>query len=622
MKSLYDTNFSEEMIFLFPWKAYDISEQLQELTTKLSSSTQVCLMALPFSYIQPLSQQIELPNLFLGADDMLSEETGSFTENLAGPMLKKAGASFVMIGSAASRRLFSDDDEDINHKLLKAHHSHLVPLLCIGETIAQKQEGKSTEVVARQLEIGLRGLTPEQIAHTVIVVEMPWLAKSIEPMTEEKLSELYDMYEQQIKQCVGDELFQKMRVLYAFNDEIEEKANLIRPNAKQGFYAPQCKLLLSMLDSIASSPHLQELTARRTVQHVAPEQALPFEKQEPLSFEAETGKIKTAPTQEEIEEEEEEEERVETKAATTAHVEQRILPSEALSATQEQASETTALASASAAQIESGVAPSSPEQAVEKGAGTSLTSGLTPETLKAAEASPATEAPPSALPPKTPTTEELIAAMAAEFADDDIEEALETVALPAAEEPAIAGPETLSMQVLDTKISQMAQCNKVLEDCYEHLKLEAENFFTLRKEFPPLLAALGDELNKIDPQLQAIINSGNFEYFIENPDKANEAKAVILNLQKTNIMIQEATVIPKHIDHFTEKGRQLREQLSENWAFFVQHRKEIEQLFPNFAMPALPSQLAVTEPTFDLSLPTLPIGQSSLAHKNFGLVKL
>lgn len=625
MKSLYDANYSEEMFFLFPWKAYDISEQLQELTARLSASTQVCLMALPFSYIQPLSQQIELPNLYLGADDMLSEEQGSFTENLAAPMLKKAGASFVMIGSAASRRLFGDNDESINHKLLKAHDAHLTPLLCIGETIAQKQEDQGAEVVAKQLEIGLRGLTPEQIAHTIIVVEMPWLAKSDEPMTEERLAELYNAYDQLIKNCVGDELFQKMHILYAFNDEIEDKANLVRDNAKQGFYAPQCKLLLSMLDSIASSPHMAAITARRPVKHVVPEQVLPFEKQEPLSFEAETGKIKTIETEEEAaqkEQKEKEVEKEEAKAATAMQEAGEGLPLETVSSTQESASESTSLQPSAAQAATTAAESSSTEQTAETEAGALGAPAMASE-VSAAATSEATSAPPSVIPTKTTTrAEELIPAMDAELAEEKLEEALQMSALSTAEEFAIAEPEALSIEALNTKVAQMSQCNKVLEECYDHIKLEAERLFALRKEFPPLMVALSEELNKIDPQLQAYINSGNFEYFLQNPDKAQEAKAALLCMDKSNTMIQEVAAIPKHIDHFTEKGRQLREQLSNDWTFFVTHRKEIEQILPDFTLPALPSQLAAPEPNIDLSLPVLPLGQSPLAKKHVGLVNL
>ncbi len=110
----------------------------------------------------------------LGAQNMYQEEKGAFTGEISGPMLKDAGCRYVILGHSERRSIFGESDELIGQKVRAAFGYGLTPILCIGETLDEREAGKTNEVNRRQLLAAAEGLTPEQAASLVIAYEPVW----------------------------------------------------------------------------------------------------------------------------------------------------------------------------------------------------------------------------------------------------------------------------------------------------------------------------------------------------------------------------------------------------------------------------------------------------------------
>ena len=144
------------------WKMYKTGVEAQEflshLKGKLTPSVKV-FIAPPFTALPVMTAS----DVVLGAQNMHEADDGAFTGEISARMLKDAGAKFVILGHSERRRLFHETDAIIHQKLKKAFSAHLLPILCIGETLEDRESGKTFEVLSHQLKTALEGLTPAEL---------------------------------------------------------------------------------------------------------------------------------------------------------------------------------------------------------------------------------------------------------------------------------------------------------------------------------------------------------------------------------------------------------------------------------------------------------------------------
>jgi triosephosphate isomerase len=114
------------------------------------------------------------PDLIFGVQNIYWEDKGAFTGEVSAPLARAAGARVVLVGHSERRHLFGETDEDTARKCEAAVRAGLTPLLCVGETLEQREAGATVQVVVRQLEAGTRRLTPDQIAASLIAYEPVW----------------------------------------------------------------------------------------------------------------------------------------------------------------------------------------------------------------------------------------------------------------------------------------------------------------------------------------------------------------------------------------------------------------------------------------------------------------
>ena len=113
-------------------------------------------------------------NIKIGAQNMHFEEKGAYTGEVSAQMLKSIGVEYVIIGHSERRQYFNETDETVNKKIKAAYANGLKPIVCVGETLEQREAGKAVEVITKQTELALEGLDDEQVASTIIAYEPIW----------------------------------------------------------------------------------------------------------------------------------------------------------------------------------------------------------------------------------------------------------------------------------------------------------------------------------------------------------------------------------------------------------------------------------------------------------------
>jgi triosephosphate isomerase len=160
------------------WKMHKTRSEARELAESLKTQLAECrnklMVAPPFTALETVSKVIEGTNILLGAQNMAAEEAGAHTGEISVLMLKDLGVSVVILGHSERRHTYGESDELINKKVKLALGHGLKVVLCVGETLEERENGKVEEVVGTQLEKGLAEVTVQEMASITIAYEPVW----------------------------------------------------------------------------------------------------------------------------------------------------------------------------------------------------------------------------------------------------------------------------------------------------------------------------------------------------------------------------------------------------------------------------------------------------------------
>jgi triosephosphate isomerase len=172
------------------------------------------VLAPPFTALHAVAEAARSSNIGVAGQNMHWEREGAFTGEVSGGMLQEAGAEYVIIGHSERRRLFQETDETVNHKLIAALQAKLTPIVCIGETLDEREANQTLEVLDRQITRGLDGLTGDQIASLVIAYEPVWAIGTGRNATPEQASEAHAHIRTRIRQGFGAHAADHCHVIY------------------------------------------------------------------------------------------------------------------------------------------------------------------------------------------------------------------------------------------------------------------------------------------------------------------------------------------------------------------------------------------------------------------------
>ncbi len=188
-----------------------ITELLPGLTTIQGVDIVLCP---PFTSILPVAALLEGTAIGVGAQNMHWETSGAYTGEIAPPMLAEF-CKYVIIGHSERRAYFGETDASVNRKIQAAFDHGLVPIMCVGETLAENEAGITREVVTRQVREGLNGIEPQSIGSLVIAYEPVWAIGTGRAATAEGANTVIaDIIRAVLAQMYGDELAQMVRILY------------------------------------------------------------------------------------------------------------------------------------------------------------------------------------------------------------------------------------------------------------------------------------------------------------------------------------------------------------------------------------------------------------------------
>ena len=153
-------------------------------------------------------------NIKIGAQNMHYEESGAYTGEISGKMLKAINVEYVIIGHSERRKYFNETDEIVNKKVKSAFKYGLKPIVCVGETLNQREEGRAEEVIKKQVDDVLEGLTKEQVGSLVIAYEPIWAIGTGKAATSEDANNGAKQIRDEISKTYGQETASRVIILY------------------------------------------------------------------------------------------------------------------------------------------------------------------------------------------------------------------------------------------------------------------------------------------------------------------------------------------------------------------------------------------------------------------------
>jgi triosephosphate isomerase len=172
------------------------------------------LLAPPFLTIPAVSQALAGSSILLGAQNVHFEDKGAFTGEVSAPMLQAFGVTHVIIGHSERRHIFTETDELIAKRVAGAIAKQMTPILCIGETLEQRDRGDTMRVVLGQLQAGLAETLAEKSAHLVVAYEPVWAIGTGRTATPQQAQEVHAAIRVALRDHFGSEKGDQIRILY------------------------------------------------------------------------------------------------------------------------------------------------------------------------------------------------------------------------------------------------------------------------------------------------------------------------------------------------------------------------------------------------------------------------
>ena len=184
---------------------------IDEIAPLVKDTENEVILCVPYTDLFYALLTAQNTNIKIGAQNMHWEEKGAFTGEVSGKMLKAIG---VNIGHSERRQYFAETDESVNKKIKAAFENNLNPIVCVGETLEQREEGKTEEIITNQTRLALEGLTNEQVKNTIIAYEPIWAIGTGKTATSEDANNSIKAIRKEIEKNYGKEVAEEVIIQY------------------------------------------------------------------------------------------------------------------------------------------------------------------------------------------------------------------------------------------------------------------------------------------------------------------------------------------------------------------------------------------------------------------------
>ena len=186
------------------------------------------VLAPPFTAVHAVAEAVRASNIAVAAQDVFWERDGAFTGEVSAAMVREAGAEYVLVGHSERRRLFGETDVAVNRKLIAALAADLTPIVCVGETLEEREASSTFTVIDRQLKGGLEGITPDQVGDLVLAYEPVWAIGTGRNATAAQAQEVHAHIRGRLRQWFGADTAERCRILYGGSVKPDNIADLTR----------------------------------------------------------------------------------------------------------------------------------------------------------------------------------------------------------------------------------------------------------------------------------------------------------------------------------------------------------------------------------------------------------
>lgn len=181
----------------------------------------------PFVNLAGVGEAVSGSKIGLGAQNMHFEDSGAYTGEVSAPMLKALGCEYVIIGHSERREYFGETDEGVNKKVKKALAAGLVPIMCIGETLEQREAGKEKDVVGKQVKGGLEGVSIDDPSTLVLAYEPVWAIGTGRTASPEQAQEIHAFIRSLLVEQFGQDKAARIHILYGGSMKPSNAAELL-----------------------------------------------------------------------------------------------------------------------------------------------------------------------------------------------------------------------------------------------------------------------------------------------------------------------------------------------------------------------------------------------------------
>jgi triosephosphate isomerase (TIM) len=200
------------------WKMFKTASEAVAFINEVKGKAEVdgvdSVICAPFTNLPALVEAVKGTSLKIGAQNMHWEENGAFTGEISGSMLKDTGVQYVIIGHSERRAYFAETDETVNKKVRAAFSYGLIPIVCVGEKLEEREANQTKEVCRVQTVAALQGLTAEQAAQVVIAYEPIWAIGTGKTSTAEDANDVISYIRAQVREQFDAATGDAVRIQY------------------------------------------------------------------------------------------------------------------------------------------------------------------------------------------------------------------------------------------------------------------------------------------------------------------------------------------------------------------------------------------------------------------------
>ena len=213
-------------------EAVEMVKALKEESPQLTNAELVVIP--PYTMLSEVKKVIEGSTVQLGAQNIFWEEKGAFTGEVSPPMLKDAGCQYVTIGHSERRQYFSETNETVNKKIKAALAHELTPIMCIGESLEEREKGNTMDKVETQINSGLEGLGKDEIRRIVIAYEPIWAIGTGVTATPSQAEEVHSFIRKKLTEKYGNEIASYAIILYGGSVKPANTYSILKENNING----------------------------------------------------------------------------------------------------------------------------------------------------------------------------------------------------------------------------------------------------------------------------------------------------------------------------------------------------------------------------------------------------